>query len=340
MKHANVSIFVAHVGCPNRCSFCNQHTISGSTQVPDGNFVRKTCKTALEQLKIPPSNAQIAFFGGSFTAVDRSLMLELLVAANEFIGENMFDSIRISTRPDCITPEILQILKQYHVKTIELGVQSMDDTVLLRNKRGHTSQHVITAAHMIKQYGFELGLQMMVGLYGDTAAGAVKTAEQLIALRPDCVRIYPVVVIRHTLLEQLYQTGKYQPMNCEDAIDVCAVLLKLFAENQIPVIRVGLHASELLEKDKVAGVYHPAFRELCESKLLLDEIFRQLREKKITPQEIVIKVRPQDRSRMVGNKKSNLLALQRMGYRVMIIEDENILPFQFEIGKKDDGICA
>ena len=167
MSHANISIFVPHKGCPNQCSFCNQKSIASTSVVPDGDFVERECALALEKFKGDFSHAQIAFFGGSFTAIDLDLMVELLESANKYIGEGKFQSIRISTRPDCISEEILDLLKKYNVRSIELGAQSMNEETLVLNRRGHTVDDVINASKLIKEKGFELGLQMMVGLYGD-----------------------------------------------------------------------------------------------------------------------------------------------------------------------------
>src|SRR5659263_124650 len=192
-------------------------------------------------------------------------MVSLLEAAAPFVGENGFKGIRISTRPDAIDEERLLILKKYNVTAIELGAQSMDDGVLLLNRRGHTAVDVINAARLIKSSGFELGLQMMTGLYGDTQQGALKTAIEIAKLEPKTVRIYPTIVLEETLLAELYHKGEYLPQSLEDAVSLCAQLLEYFFLQGIKVIRLGLHASEGIENGRISGPWHPAFRELCEN---------------------------------------------------------------------------
>ena len=322
MSHANISIFVPHKGCPNQCSFCNQKSIASTSFVPDGKFVEKECSAAFEKFKGDASCAQIAFFGGSFTAIDRDLMIELLEAANKYVGEGAFDSIRISTRPDCIDSQILDLLKKYNVRSIELGAQSMNDETLFLNRRGHTSEDVIVASKLIKQNGFELGLQMMVGLYGDSRDDAFLTASKIAELEPDTVRIYPTIVIKDTYLADLYTLGKYLPLTVDEAADICAKLLDFFESKNINVSRLGLHDSETLKSDMLAGPYHPAFRELCESKRILKKLndtFLDL------PKGVWrVFVAPSMVSKFVGHKKENILYLHEMGYDVRICADEKI----------------
>lgn len=322
MSHANISIFVPHKGCPNQCSFCNQKSIASTSFVPDGKFVEKECSTALENFKGDASHAQIAFFGGSFTAIDRVLMTELLEAANKYVGKDAFDSIRISTRPDCIDGQILDLLKRYNVRSIELGAQSMNDETLILNRRGHTSQDVIEASKLIKQRGFELGLQMMVGLYGDSKDDAFTTASKIAELEPDTVRIYPTIVIKDTYLADLYTLGKYLPLTVDEAADICAKLLDFFESKKINVIRLGLHDSETLKSDMLSGPYHPAFRELCESK----RIFEKLRDTflDLPKGNWRVLVAPSMVSKFVGHRKENVLRLSELGYDVRICADEKI----------------
>lgn len=322
MSHANISIFVPHKGCPNQCSFCNQKSIASTSFVPDGKFVENECSTALEKFKGDASHAQIAFFGGSFTAIDKDLMIELLEAANKYVGEDGFDSIRISTRPDCIDEQILNLLKKYNVRSIELGAQSMNDETLSLNRRGHTSEDVVKASKLIKQNGFELGLQMMVGLYGDSKDDAFTTASKIAELEPDTVRIYPTIVIKDTYLADLYTLGKYLPLTVDEAADICAKLLDFFESKKINVIRLGLHDSETLKSDMLSGPYHPAFRELCESKRIFEKLkgtFSDL------PKGVwKVFVAPSMVSKFVGHKKENILRLKEFGYDVRICADEKI----------------
>ena len=249
-------------------------------------------------------------------------MRTLLDATVPYIGR--FKGIRISTRPDCIDGEVLELLKAYHVTTIELGAQSMDDTVLLANDRGHTAADVRRASELIKAHGFDLGLQMMTGLYQSTPDSDLQTAQEFILLQPSCVRIYPTIVMRGTRLGELYEQGVYQPQTLEEAVALCARLIRLFEEKdaRVRVIRVGLHDSESLKENRLAGPYHPAFKELCESRIMLDRAISLLRQRDAG--KYTLRVSPQCRSKMTGNKKSNLLALKERGYEIQITEDDRL----------------
>ena len=322
MKHSNVSIFVPHVGCPNKCAFCNQHTISGKTSLPTPESVREICKSALNQVS-DTKNAEIAFFGGSFTAIDREYMISLLSAAGEFVGENGFYGIRISTRPDCIDDEILEILKNNKVTAIELGAQSMNDRVLLLNDRGHTADDVRKASELIKQYGFELGLQMMTGLYGSDVETDVYTAKEILKIKPQTVRIYPTVILENTKLSELLKNGEYKPYGFDEAVELCSKLLIEFEENGVKVIKLGLHASEIVESEMVGGFYHPAFRELCESRIFLERIksevgFDENVASEFPYKNVMIEVCEKNVSKAIGHKKSNILYFEKFNVNLKI----------------------
>lgn len=319
-KHANVALFIPFNGCPHRCSFCDQRRITGKRVLPTGEDVKSAIEAALDSLKENSIHSEIAFFGGSFTAIDRGYMRSLLDATVPYIDR--FKGIRISTRPDCIDEEILALLKSYHVTSIELGAQSMDDAVLLHNDRGHTAEDVRRASKLIQSGGFELGLQMMTGLYKSTFEADLLTAKAFIDLRSDTVRIYPTIVLKGTRLGELYEAGAYLPQTLDEAVSQCASLIRLFEENGVRVIRVGLHDSDSLRENRLAGPYHPAFRELCESRIMLDKALVLLEDK--TPGTHTLCVNPKSRSKMTGNKKTNLTALMKMGYQVTITEDERL----------------
>lgn len=199
-----MALFIPHNGCPHKCTFCNQRNIVGQAYQPNADDVTNAVKIAVDSLKENTKEAEIAFFGGSFTAIDREYMLELLDATKPFI--NSFKGIRLSTRPDCIDDEIVSLLKSYKVTSIELGAQSMDDEVLKLNERGHTADDVRNACRIIKNYGISLGLQMMTGLYGSDFYKDIYTADEFIKLRPDTVRIYPTVIMQDTELANLYNS--------------------------------------------------------------------------------------------------------------------------------------
>ena len=271
MKHSNIAIFVPHVGCPNMCSFCNQHSISGEEDLPTAEKVAQICEQAMREVA-NKGNTEIAFFGGSFTAIERGYMLELLRSASKFVGKDGFKGIRISTRPDYIDEEVLELLKSYGVTAIELGAQSMIDEVLLANNRGHCAEDVVNASRLIKKHGFELGLQMMVGLYKSTTEFEYETMSKVAELKPETVRIYPVVVLNGTRLAELYKKGEYKLYSFDEVIKICADMLCFFEDIGIKVIRMGLHASETVELGIVAGFYHPAFKEIVESRIYRNKI--------------------------------------------------------------------
>lgn len=307
MRHRNIALFVPHEGCPHCCSFCNQRTISGSSSKPRAKDVDEAVKTALET---GGKGGQLAFFGGSFTAIDREYMLELLKAAKKHIDLGNIDSVRISTRPDAIDGEIIDILKEYSVSSVELGAQSMDDQVLAMNGRGHSSEDVVKASNMIKAAGIELGLQMMTGLYGDTEEKSLETGRKIAALSPDTVRIYPTIVIEGTELARLMRKGEYVPQTLGEAVEICAGLLLMFHEKNINVIRCGLHSGGGVEEGYLGGPWHPAFKELCQSRIYLNKALEAVNGER---GKYRLYVKPSALSQMKGQKKSNMARLSELG---------------------------
>lgn len=267
-------------------------------------------------------NAEIAFFGGSFTAIDREYMLSLLEATVPFIGR--FAGIRLSTRPDCIDEDVLILLKKYNVTVIELGAQSMSDEVLLSNERGHNSDDVRNACKLIKQYGFSLGLQMMTGLYKSTEEIDMYTAREFVKLSPECVRIYPTVTMRNTRLASLYESGEYEPYSLEKSVNLVARIMELFCEENIDVIRVGLHYSDSLAENDLAGNYHPAFRELCEGRIFLDRIILQVEKLNISSGTLELSVNPRSVSKLIGQNKRNIEFLNQKGFQTKVLRDESL----------------
>lgn len=271
-----IAFFIPHAGCPQDCSFCNQRSISGVAAPPTLFEVREVLQRELEQRKEHAAHLEIAFFGGSFTAIPTEDYLAYLEVASEFCGENKFSGIRFSTRPDAITPQVITYLKKYPISHIELGVQSMDETVLLENRRGHTTVDVKYAVRLLKENEYLFTLQMMTGLMGSTQELDWKTAQQIAAFSPNSVRIYPTVVLEHTLLSQAMKEGYYQPPTFEDAVEQSAQLLLFFNQKRIPVIRLGLNYSDEMAKQVLAGPLHPAFRELCQGRALVKLCNEQL----------------------------------------------------------------
>ncbi len=329
MSHSNISIFVPHKGCPNECSFCNQRAISGQASPATAEDVKRAVETAIEY-KVNPEETEIAFFGGSFTAIEREEMLSLLTAAKHFLDTENFKGIRVSTRPDCIDNEVLEILKSYGVTAIELGAQSMVDKVLLANRRGHSAKDVRLAAELIKNYGFELGLQMMTGLYQSSAETDLYTAREIIKLKPDTVRIYPTVVLKYTFLGYLQEQGEYIAPTAEDTAPLCAELLQMFEKEGIRVIKLGLHSSEAVEADMIGGAYHPAFRELCEGHIYLQKILEKLDGKPQNCQYTVF-VKEKALSKAKGQQKRNEKALKNQGFYCTIKGKKNLEDFQIEV---------
>lgn len=307
------------------CAFCNQRTITGTEKIPHADDVKRICTQAMSEVK-DVSQTEIAFFGGSFTAVPREYMLELLGAAQEFIGSGKFKGIRISTRPDYISREILDILKKNHVTAIELGAQSMSDTVLAANERGHTAGDVEKAAKLIKSYGcFDLGLQMMIGLYKSSPDDELETWSKIAALSPDTVRIYPVVILEGTKLGELYKSGGYKTMEFDEVVDICSKFLSDAERLGIDVIKLGLHASEVVEEQMLGGFYHPAFRELCEGRNYRKLITEKLEEHGGLDEisSAVISVPSRQLSKAIGQKKANISYFKDLGVDIKIVSHED-----------------
>lgn len=318
MKQTNISIFIPHIGCPHRCSFCDQKSISGERKAPSAEETASLLEEQAEHLKDRCMRAEIAFFGGSFTAIPEDYMTELLEAAHSAIMRypEVYCGIRCSTRPDCISEEIIERLKAYGMTAVELGVQSMSDEVLAANYRGHTAEDVRKAARLIKDSGISLGLQMMTGLYRDSEDAVRLTAQEFIKLKPDTVRIYPTVILEGTRLAELYRSGEYDTFSFPQTVNLCAELLREFTSQGIKVIRMGLHAGEDVEKAMLGGVYHPAFRELCESRLFLEDIIKQ-----ITPLKkgnYILYTDPRNISRAAGQRRCNIAALAELGYGLSV----------------------
>jgi len=300
-----IPIFVPHLGCPFSCVFCNQNHITGQQKPASASDVTETVESALE--KIPePSEIQIAFYGGSFTAIDESRQTELLEEAYRYIEDGRVGSIRLSTRPDFIDEEVLNRLRKYGVTTIELGAQSMDDEVLRLSGRGHAAAQTALASKMIRDKGFELVLQFMTGLPGDTIEKTEKTAERIAALRPSGVRIYPTVIIKDTMLYSMWKSGKYREHTVQDAVDFCSRIVPLFIKENIPIIRLGLNPTEELSAgEAVGGAYHPALGELVYSRCMRDQAEEQM---KSIPSgsDAVIRVNPSNLSKMIGQHRDNV----------------------------------
>lgn len=277
-----IPIFVPHAGCPHNCCFCNQKTISGSKSQPNKDDIINTIET-FRKAAARFDEVQIAFFGGSFTAIDPEIQETYLITAQPYLKINggFVDTIRLSTRPDAIDTDVIARLKKYHATIVELGTQSMIDKVLRISERGHSAMATENASKLLKDNGFVLGLQMMTGLPGATTDDDIETADRICALKPDFVRIYPTIVVKNTKLERDYLNGEYTPMPLETAVELCAKLWKKFESHNIKVVRMGLQSTDTITNDGemsevVAGPYHEAFGELVKSRIMLEKITAML----------------------------------------------------------------
>lgn len=334
MRNYNIPIFIPHEGCPHDCVFCNQRKITGSDTSFSKDEIIKTIDEHLTTLPKENCRIEAAFFGGSFTGISTQKQEEFLQVAYEYIKNGKIHGIRVSTRPDCISREIMDRLVKYGVTTVELGVQSMDEDVLKMSNRGHTSRQVEEATCVIRQYPISLGLQMMTGLPGDSYEKSVSTAEKIIALKPDFVRIYPTLVVRGTHLEKLYLDGKYQAQTVDEAVFLCKRLMTMFRENDIDIIRVSLVTTDeiSLEGAVVAGPFHPSFRELCEGEIYFDKFSEILENEKVTE----FLVNPAEISKAVGNCRRNVIRIkEKYGVNIKITPDQAVEKGHIKIGRNE-----
>ncbi len=321
LKHVNISIFVPNNGCKHMCSFCNQVKITSKNKQPDC----KDIDEAVKNLKIKEKVfKEIAFFGGSFTAIERSYMEKLLLQASKHIKSGEINGIRISTRPDCIDENILKLLKYYGVTSIELGAQSMVDSVLSANKRGHTAEDVKRSSILIKERGFQLGLQMMTGLYMSKKEDDLFTAKEFIKLMPSTVRVYPTLVVKNTHLNYLFESGIYKAMSLDEAVNLCSEILNLFNCSGINVIRLGLHSCSKFQNEIVSGPWHPAFRELCESKIMVDKCISLIKYFEYQDKKIKITVSETDLSKIIGQKKAGINRIKKFCKNAIIEKKEGL----------------
>lgn len=327
-KEYIIPIFVPHLGCTKCCTFCNQKKISGELKQVTPNDVVETIKYYLSNFKNNDNYIEVAFFGGSFTAIDKKTQEELLSAVQPFIQEGKVNSIRLSTRPDAIDKDILKMLKKYNVKTIELGVQSTNNYILEKCKRGHDFEDVRRSSKLIKRKGFNLGHQMMIGLPDSTEKDDIQTAKDITRLKPKMVRIYPVLVIKGTELEQEFNKGEYTPLNVAQAVERSKEAVKLFRKHNIEVIRTGLQNTETItnpekkESEVIAGPYHPAFGQLVEDAIWYDKIVEEI--KKINAKIIKVEIlaNRENINNIIGHKKENINKLKST-YAVIANVKEN-----------------
>lgn len=339
MGHINIPIFIPHLGCPNQCIFCNQRYISGALEF-DESSVEKEIEAVLSTIK-PSDEAEIAFFGGSFTGIDRALMIRLLDTAQKYVDLGKVSGIRMSTRPDYISDEIIDILKKYKVSCVELGIQSVNDNVLRYLKRGHTRKDTENAMKLLKNNGFSFVGQMMIGLPTATIDDEIACARMICEYGASGARIYPTLVFKMTELEEIAQKGEYSPMTVEEAVLRSANVLEIFNQSNVECIRIGLCESENLHSDRtfVSGPNHPSIGEMVKSELFLRKIEKIISGNKY--KSIIILCPRGTTSQIIGNKKKNIEKIKK-NYEislVKVLETDKLKNYDIEIYEKEDYGC-
>ena len=311
-KRLIVPIFIPHQGCPYRCVFCNQKKISGADTRADQSRLDNAFNTyfnsrSLEEL---PPLREAAFYGGTFTALPVKRQEFFLSSVQNWVDRKYIHGMRLSTHPAAVDDGSLNLLNQYSVETIELGVQSTDTEVLQRAGRGDSPESLERAVHLIRGQGFKLGLQLMLGLPGDSEEIFHQTVVDTLNFKPDFVRIYPALVVRGTALHEMYERGEYTPWTLERAVNALATAVEMFEERKIPVIRLGLHPEPSLLENWVDGPYHPALRSLVDSRICFDEMSDLLGRCDVLPDPVIFKVPLRKISNYTGHHKENILKLK------------------------------
>jgi histone acetyltransferase (RNA polymerase elongator complex component) len=305
-----IPIFLPAMGCPDRCLFCNQK--ASSEGLPSPASVRHFIEASLAQIPDNKKNRekQVAFYGGSFTAIHGDDQIRYLREARPFLVSGQIDSVRISTRPDALDEETLSLLKEYGVRTVEVGVQSMVDEVLSLARRGHSAGDTVSATLRLKQWGFEVGHQLMIGLPGDTCDRFLRTLDRVIELEPDFLRIHPTLVLKGAPLEDLWREGRYSPLSLEETIDWLKRGLASLEDSSISVARMGLQPTDELERSFLAGPYHPALRQLVDGAIFFDMAASLLQSSQRNGQALFL-CHPKEISNLRGQKNENILKLKK-----------------------------
>lgn len=311
-KHMTIPIFIPHAGCPHTCVFCNQKHISNTDSAPEPSAIRNIIDTNISSKPASIETIELAFFGGSFTALKLDLQNKYLSEASKAIEEGVIDQIRLSTRPDYISDDIVENLKKFNVTTVELGVQSFDQNVLDLSQRGHSVEHIYLAHNLLKENSLKTGIQLMPGLPGDTFEKSIYSTNCTVELNPDCVRIYPTIVIKNTKLEKMYNQNKFRPLSFERAIRLTADMKTLFQKARINVIRTGLHPLDNSNtKNIISGPYHPSFGYFVNSELkfrLLDEIFSESNFN--DKSECFLNIPYEKAEEYIGDKRENIIRIK------------------------------
>ncbi len=305
-----IPVFIPHSGCPHQCAFCNQSIITSKKQpLPDKASIHGIIQQYL-RFKGKRRSVELAFFGGNFLGLEPQIIEHLLQWISPYILERKIDAVRFSTRPDTISKQRLDLIQSFPVSMVELGVQSMNDKVLLASKRGHTAKETQAAIPLLKKHGYRTGVQVMVGLPKDNKVSLMESTRKLAALLPDAARIYPLLVLKNSLIEHWYRDGKYTPLSLEESVRLAGQMVNIFTENKVKVIRVGLQSSDGMDDPSmvVAGPWHPAFGHLVFSRIMFEKacarIDRYCRSHSVC--RLWLRVHPSSESRLRGDKNENM----------------------------------
>ena len=332
-KHSNIPIFIPELACPHQCVFCDQKKISGTHSIPQPEDVKNIVERYLETI---PENRiiNIAFFGGSFTGLSVDLQEQYLNEAFRFVKSGKISGIRLSTRPDYINGTVIELMKKYGVTTIELGVQSTNREVLNKSGRGHTFEDIKDASNLICENGFELGLQMMIGLPGDNYERSIQTANDIVSLGACNTRIYPAIVVKGTALEKLYQERVYTPLTLEQAVEWTKDIVRIFEKDNVSIIRMGLHPSEelVIGKSLIDGPFHPSFKEMVMTKIWEEIIDTELQNlNSSTSNKIRISVSNRQIHYAIGYRQANRERLRTRGYNVLFARNPSFSQYQINV---------
>lgn len=320
-------VFLPHAGCPHRCVFCDQHRISSQQRrLKTADELKSSIEAALHHPIDPTRKREVAFYGGNFFGLPPETLRTYLDVVSTFRKEGRIHDIRCSTRPDTVSDAVLTWTRGSGLSTVELGAQSMNDAVLKASRRGHRASHTVEAVERLKRLGMTVGLQLMVGLPGDTPEIALQSAEIAASLKPDVVRIYPTVVLSGTPLAESYLRREYRPMTLEEAVSTVADMMMVFHQARIPVIRIGLQTSETLSAPGavLAGPWHPAFGHLVTSRIFRNRLTEELDRRRISGNTLSIAVHPRDISRMRGHRNENMRFLaKRYGLMDILVRPDD-----------------
>jgi histone acetyltransferase (RNA polymerase elongator complex component) len=343
MKHVNIPVFIPHLGFPNQCIFCNQRYISGTTNFNEEQ-VDEIINSVLSTVD-GTTECEIAFFGGSFTGIDRALMIRLLEKAQGYVDNGQAVGIRLSTRPDYINEEIISVLKRYTITCVELGIQSMNDRILADLKRGHTVLDTYNATKLLKENNISFGGQMMIGLPGATIEDEIFCAKEICKMGAIGTRIYPTLVFKNTELEEITRKGVYKPLSLEEAIERSARVYKVFCDNNVQCYRIGLCESDNLHSADAyfAGPNSASIGEMVKSRVYFNEACNLIVKNCLEKAESLIIECPNGRiSQIIGNKKANIEELKKQfGFKyIKVVENSNLQDFQIIIYEKEESQCV